>query len=260
MLPVWIGGIALAFAGFFLVKYSIENNLIGPEVRVILGGVFAVALLAAARYMSGKTDQEGNYRIAQSLAGAGIAVLYVTFYAATMLYALLTPFTGFVGMAAHHRAGRHPGAAPWPANRADGHGRRLPHPRAYQHSGGASAILLFSYLYFVLAALMIIIRRQGWWLLALPALIFAFGWVLTWVFWVPHNPGETLWVGMFIVAVAGTIVAASRERYAEETANITTWSGFFSLRNRASTAQRALARRRAGRYGRDGLQHLVRPV
>ena len=37
VLPVWIGGIALAFAGFFLVKYSIENELIGPHMRVVLG-------------------------------------------------------------------------------------------------------------------------------------------------------------------------------------------------------------------------------
>src|SRR5688500_3578160 len=39
VLPVWVGGIAIAFAGFFLVKYSIENQLVGPHMRVVLGGL-----------------------------------------------------------------------------------------------------------------------------------------------------------------------------------------------------------------------------
>jgi uncharacterized membrane protein len=233
VLPVWIGGIALAFAGFFLVKYSIDNNLIGPEVRVTLGGIFGALLLIAARYVSTKTAQEGNYRIAQALAGAGIAVLYVSFYAATMMYALLTPFWGFAGMAATTvlaviLALRH---GPPIALMGMVGGFLTP---ALIQTGHPSAIMLFAYLYFVFAALMIIIRREGWWLLALPALVFAFFWVLAWVFWVPHNPGETMWVSMFVIAVAGTIVAASRERYAEETDEFTSWQAMFSLKNRAS--------------------------
>ncbi|MEJ2123869.1 MAG: DUF2339 domain-containing protein, partial [Alphaproteobacteria bacterium] len=233
VLPVWIGGIALAFAGFFLVKYSIDNNLMGPEVRVSLGGIFGALLLIAARYVSTKTTQEGNYRIAQALAGAGIAVLYVSFYAATMMYALLTPFWGFAGMAATTvlaviLALRH---GPPIALMGMVGGFLTP---ALIQSGHPSAIMLFAYLYFVFAALMIIVRREGWWLLALPALIFAFFWVLAWVFWVPHNPGETMWVSMFVIAIAGTIVAATRQRYAEETDEFTSWQAMFSLKNRAS--------------------------
>jgi uncharacterized membrane protein len=44
---VWIGGLTLALGGFFLVRYSIEAGLLGPGVRTILGGLFALALLAA---------------------------------------------------------------------------------------------------------------------------------------------------------------------------------------------------------------------
>ena len=44
---IWIGGLALALGGFFLVRYSIEAGLIGPGVRITLGGIFAAALLAA---------------------------------------------------------------------------------------------------------------------------------------------------------------------------------------------------------------------
>jgi uncharacterized membrane protein len=34
---VWVGGLALALGGFFLVRYSIQQGLIGPGVRVTLG-------------------------------------------------------------------------------------------------------------------------------------------------------------------------------------------------------------------------------
>src|SRR4051812_12745075 len=44
---VWIGGLALALGGFFMVRYSIEAGLVGPGVRVFLGGLFALALLGA---------------------------------------------------------------------------------------------------------------------------------------------------------------------------------------------------------------------
>ena len=33
---VWIGGLALALGGFFLVRYSIQAGLIGPDVRISL--------------------------------------------------------------------------------------------------------------------------------------------------------------------------------------------------------------------------------
>src|SRR5690606_37335160 len=34
---VWIGGIALALGGIFLVRYSIEAGLLGPGARIIAG-------------------------------------------------------------------------------------------------------------------------------------------------------------------------------------------------------------------------------
>src|SRR5579862_5660352 len=47
---VWIGGLALALGGFFLVRYSIEQGLIGPGVRVALGALLALALVAAGEW------------------------------------------------------------------------------------------------------------------------------------------------------------------------------------------------------------------
>src|SRR6202166_601659 len=47
---VWVGGLALALGGFFMVRYSIEQGLLGPGVRTLLGGLFALALLAAGEW------------------------------------------------------------------------------------------------------------------------------------------------------------------------------------------------------------------
>ena len=76
------GGVALALAGFFLVKYSIDQNLLSPAVRVILGGLFGLGLLGAGHWLRAKPDLANGRRIAQSLSGAGLAVLYLALYAA----------------------------------------------------------------------------------------------------------------------------------------------------------------------------------
>src|SRR5437016_5611616 len=47
---VWIGGIALALGGIFMVQFSIEAGLIGPGVRIFLGGLLAAALIAAGEW------------------------------------------------------------------------------------------------------------------------------------------------------------------------------------------------------------------
>ena len=39
---VWVGGLALALGGVLLVRYSIEQGMFGPGVRVALGAVFAL--------------------------------------------------------------------------------------------------------------------------------------------------------------------------------------------------------------------------
>jgi len=47
---VWVGGLALALGGIFLVRYSIEQGLLGPGVRVFLGALFSAALVAAGEW------------------------------------------------------------------------------------------------------------------------------------------------------------------------------------------------------------------
>lgn len=98
-LPIWAGGIALAVAGFFLVRYSIEAGLITPSVRVMLGFAFGAALLAAAEAAFRFEHTVKDDRVRQALAGAGLATLYASFYLAGSVYGLLGSTLSFIGLA-----------------------------------------------------------------------------------------------------------------------------------------------------------------
>jgi uncharacterized membrane protein len=98
---VWVGGLTLALGGFFLVRYSIEQGLLGPGVRVLLGGLFALALLAAGEWTRRKEsiaaiDPLPIANIPAVLTAAGTAVAFATVYAAYALYEFLVPSTAFI--------------------------------------------------------------------------------------------------------------------------------------------------------------------
>jgi uncharacterized membrane protein len=98
---VWIGGLTLALGGFFLVRYSIEAGLIGPEVRVALGALFAAALLATGEWTRRRESiaQIAALPIANipaMLTAAGTAVAFATVYAAYALYDFLPPPAAFI--------------------------------------------------------------------------------------------------------------------------------------------------------------------
>jgi uncharacterized membrane protein len=98
---VWIGGLALALGGFFLVRYSIEAGLIGPRVRVLLGGAFALALLASGewtrrRQSIAEIEALPIANIPSILTAAGTAVAFATVYAAYALYDFIAPATAFI--------------------------------------------------------------------------------------------------------------------------------------------------------------------
>ncbi len=98
---VWIGGLALALGGIFMVQYSIEAGLIGPGVRIFLGGLLATGLVAAGEWTRRREIASGalfasNAHIPSILTAAGTTVAFATIYAAYALYEFLVPGTAFV--------------------------------------------------------------------------------------------------------------------------------------------------------------------
>jgi uncharacterized membrane protein len=213
-LPVWIGGIALALAGFFLVRYTIEIGLLTETVRVALGGVFGLALIAAGHWASTRESLANGKRIGQALSGAGIADLYASLFVATTLYHLLSPAAGFVGLAAVTVGAvalslRH--GAPIAVLGLVG-GFLTP---LLTGSTEPNAPLLFGYLYCLLAGFLAVIRKKGWWLLAIPTVIAGFGWVVLWL-QSGFDPRDAIWPLLFVMAVSATVAFASHRLDAEE--------------------------------------------
>ena len=210
-LPVWIGGIALALAGFFLVRYSIENGLLGPAARIGLGLVFGAALLGAAALVRRRPGLADGLRIAQALSGAGIADLYVCLFAATSLYHFVPAWTGFLGM-----AGVTGFAVLWSlryglpiALLGFAGGFLTP---ALFHSNHPQAPVLFLYLYILMAGLLAAGRRRNWVLLAPLVLAASFLWVVFWLAGGEFAPDDGIWLGLFLLAVTGTVVGVMRDR------------------------------------------------
>src|ERR1700677_1660120 len=83
---VWVGGIALALGGIFLVRYTIQQGLIGPGVRIALGALLALALVAAGEWARRNERLAGlpglpTADIPSILTAAGTVVAYAVVYA-----------------------------------------------------------------------------------------------------------------------------------------------------------------------------------
>lgn len=90
----WIGGFVLFLATAFFVKYSIDNNLVPPEVRVALGSLLGIGLLTAGLRLSLK-----QYRVtAQTLCSTGILILYADVFASYSFYHFIGVTAAFLLM------------------------------------------------------------------------------------------------------------------------------------------------------------------
>jgi uncharacterized membrane protein len=83
----WVGGFALFLAVAFFVKYSFDNNLIPPEVRVAIGFVAGLALVVGGTVLKRKAYAA----TAQTLCATGIVILYAVSFACHARYG----FTGY---------------------------------------------------------------------------------------------------------------------------------------------------------------------
>ncbi len=84
---VWLGSAALLFAGVFLVRYAVEQELLGPAARCGFAALLGVALLAGAEFLHRHEGPAlpGPFRIDQApsgLAAGGTAFLFGAAYGA----------------------------------------------------------------------------------------------------------------------------------------------------------------------------------
>ena len=78
----WVGGFALFLGVVFFVKYSFDNNLVPPVLRVTIGFLAGLGLLVGGVLMSRK-----QYPVlSQTLCATGIIILYSVTYACRSIY------------------------------------------------------------------------------------------------------------------------------------------------------------------------------
>lgn len=205
-LLIWLGGVALVLAAVFLIRYSIEIGLVTPAARMAGAALFGLILLGAGEYARvGRLADDP--RIAQALAGAGIAVLYATAYGSHVLYGLIDSQIASGAMLAVTAAAlalslRH-GVATAMMGLVGGFLTPL-----LVGNPDAGALPLLAYLALLDVALFLLAWRRGWTWLAAAAAVLSFVWTGALI----AQPGEredALLSGGFVLLLA---VAASLAR------------------------------------------------
>lgn len=203
---IWVGAVTLALAAIFLVRYSIEEGYLSPQVRVILAALFGFGLIAGAEKLRSRDD-----RVAQAMAAAGVAALYGALFSAVALYGMISQaaagggaaaLTAFaIGVSLRHGI--------FVAALAFVGGFASP---AIIGSDAPNVPVLFGYLLAIAIGTMSVIRHRGWWLLGWGVLAGSAIWVGVWM---ASAIGGLLWVGLFLVALAALFVWATTGRLAE---------------------------------------------
>ena len=87
-------GVLVLFIGLaFLAKYAVENSLLPPELRLAAIGAAGIGLFIAGLRLRNKAADKLAYAL--TLQGAGVAVLYLTVFAAFRLYQFLPAGAAF---------------------------------------------------------------------------------------------------------------------------------------------------------------------
>ncbi len=223
---IWVGGLALALGGGFLVKYSIDEGLLSPAVRIVLGLIFGVALIGFGEHIRRKRggiswlDGAPDY-IPSAISAAGLFTLFAVVYSAYALYDFIPAILAFVLM-----AGISLGASIMAL--AQGRffiylgllgGMLVP---VLVSTGNNNAWALFPYLLFIATSSLWVVKQRGWIDAAMATIALALFWVLIW-FATNWHDGDIAPVGLYLIALGGVsgfwLTGASLSRAEGTTAN-----------------------------------------
>jgi uncharacterized membrane protein len=181
---VWLGALALGLGAVFLVKHSIEQGYLTPEVRILFGIIFAGLLLAIGEYIR-RSDLKNQITIVPgayipgTLTASGIIAAFATVYAAYALYHFLDPVVAFVMLAVVAVISLAYSLLHGPGLAAIGFLGSYTVP-ALVHTGAPAAWGLFPYLLFVTLACFFTAQSRSWLWLAVSALAASIVWGFIW--------------------------------------------------------------------------------
>ncbi|MGH7438530.1 MAG: DUF2339 domain-containing protein, partial [Polyangiaceae bacterium] len=201
----WVAGIAFALAALFFLRYSIDQGLLGPPIRLAIGVVAGMTLVVLSEARGHRWRVTAN-----ALEAAGIATLFATFFAASTLWHLIHQALSFALMVlvtavAVALATRRRSMFIALLGLVGGFATPI-----LLSTGEDRPIGLFAYLLILNAGLAWVGRRQRWRLLIALSVgftaVYQWGWVIKFV---SHEPEELpIAAGVFLVFPA--LVALSR--------------------------------------------------
>ena len=177
---VWLGAVAMALGGAFLVKYSIDQGLLGPAVRLTIAAVIGIALIAVGEWLRQSPlhtiviRERADY-VPPALSSAGVFTIFGAIYAAYGLYGFIGSSVAFVGLAGAAFAALALSLLQGPLIAVIGLVGAFLTPILVT-TAEPSAWGLLSYLLFVLAASLAVLRYRNWWWLAIAAVLGSFLW------------------------------------------------------------------------------------
>ncbi|HZT86352.1 MAG TPA: DUF2339 domain-containing protein [Stellaceae bacterium] len=209
---VWLGGVALALGGAFLVKLSIDYGLLVPAVRVVLAALLGIGLCIAGdrlarRELQREPERPGPSYVPQALAAAGAAIVFASICAAYQLYGLIPSALAFPLLAATAIATVAMSLRLGPFVAALGLLGAYIVPLLV-NSEDPHALSLFGYLAVITAAALALLRHRAWWWLAWLSLTAVVLWVMLWLGFADHLEAPV--VAGFLLVQVGLFAAFRR--------------------------------------------------
>lgn len=200
---VWLGSAALVLAGVFLVRYAVDQGLLGPAPRCALAATLGVALIAAAEWLRGREMLRPAVadNASPGLAAGGVAVLFGASYAASAMYGLVPPVIGFFLMAVASVAGIILSLRYGQMVAAVGLLGAFVSP-ALVNTEDPSIPGLFGYLLFVTATALAVVRYAAWIWLGWATTIAGAVWVVLAIF---GDVGREVWAPAVFVPAAAAL-------------------------------------------------------
>lgn len=200
---VWTGGIALALGGVFLVRYSIEQGLVTPAIRVAMATFLANSLALVGEFARRRENLSAiagvrGAHIPGILTAAAIVTALATTFVAYAFFGFLGPFSAFILLGLVSLTALAGSSLHGPMLAALGLVGSYATP-ALVASDHPNATALFVYLAFVTAATYVTARLRGWFWLAVCGTVGAVAWGFVWY--------ATAWQYDDVVPTAGYIVA-----------------------------------------------------
>ncbi len=220
----WIAGVALVLAAVFFLKYSVEHGWLSPAVRAAIGIITGMTLLVVCELRVAR----GYAATANSMHGAGIAILYSTLFATyalwhllpgTLVFALMLVVTAVAVMLSIRRD------SVFIALLGLMGGFATP---ALLSTGDNRPVGLFSYLLLLNAGLAWVAFRKGWPILTAGSLLFTV--LYQWA-----------WIGEFLTASQLPLAAAIFAVFAMIGSSALWMRGGFGARSRPDFKRVALA-------------------